>query len=433
MNVLRAMMAVLLVASCSSPSSTPDGGVDAGEVDATSDAGEGDAAAEDAGVDAFVSCAERCEDAECVDDPVCLPPEETREMCLDGLDNDEDDLIDCRDPGCRDSAHDVCGVENTEARCFDGIDNDNDGSVDCADTSCRVIPRCVEGGAACTDTIDNDLDGDTDCEDFDCREAEACGMPVRVVAANLTSGGAQTYDGGHGLRILEGISPDIVLIQELNFRDNTPAAFEDLATLACGGPCEIFRGRGTSIPNGVVSRFPILDAGDFEDPETDTREFTWARLDVPGDVDLWAVSVHWLTSSGASREREAIALVAAIEATVPDGDFLIVAGDFNANGGPSFDRLSALVNTFSNPGDQMGNTRTNGPRTRTIDSVFVNAGLEPLEIPVRIGTGAYDGGFVVDTRVYTPISDLAPALVDDSGAEGMQHMAVLRDFILPLE
>ena len=36
------------------------------------------------------------------------------------------------------------------------------------------------------------------------------------------------------------------------------------------------------IPNGIISRYPILEWGVWDDPETETREFVWARVDVPG-------------------------------------------------------------------------------------------------------------------------------------------------------
>jgi hypothetical protein len=50
---------------------------------------------------------------------------------------------------------------------------------------------------------------------------------------------------------------------------------------------------------------------------------------------------------------------------------------------------------------------------------------------VLIGPSSFADGAVVDTRVFDPISDLAPALATDSGAPSMQHMAVVRDVVLP--
>ncbi len=39
----------------------------------------------------------------------------------------------------------------------------------------------------------------------------------------------------------------------------------------------------------------------------------------------------------------------------------------------------------------------------------------------------FSNGFVFDSRVVAPLSDLPPAQFGDSSAFGMQHMAVVRD------
>jgi endonuclease/exonuclease/phosphatase family metal-dependent hydrolase len=256
---------------------------------------------------------------------------------------------------------------------------------------------------------------------------------VRVVAANLTSGNAQSYDPGHGIRILQGIHGDVVLMQEMNYGANTPSAMNDLVTKVCGPTCSYSRGAG-AIPNGVVSRYPIVDRGAWTDPKVANRDFTWARIDVPGAIDLWAVSVHLLTSSPANRDAEAKAIVGLVQANVPAGDFLVIGGDFNTDtaGEPCMASFSPVVGVAGPyPVDNVGNGNTNGPRSRPHDWVLVSPALHAVEVPVAIGAAHFTAGLVVDTRVYTPIADLAPALVGDSGAPSMQHMAVVRDFALP--
>ena len=47
-----------------------------------------------------------------------------------------------------------------------------------------------------------------------------------------------------------------------------------------------------------------------------------------------------------------------------------------------------------------------------------------------VGSSVFDAGLVIDTRDYLPLSDLAPALQSDSAAPNMQHMGVLRDFVI---
>jgi hypothetical protein len=61
------------------------------------------------------------------------------ERCDDGLDNDCDRAIDCRDGDC--AMIEPCGRCHRED-CDDGVDNDCDGSVDCGDSDCSADPRC---------------------------------------------------------------------------------------------------------------------------------------------------------------------------------------------------------------------------------------------------------------------------------------------------
>jgi hypothetical protein len=111
--------------------------------------------------------------------PQCEDQEWT--SCLDGIDNDQDQLTDCTDPDCGSAPH--CGnaqngVEATDSACSDGIDNDDNGYVDCNDygcllndavTVCRPPEAETEGSLlSCADGLDNDWDGDIDCKDPDC-------------------------------------------------------------------------------------------------------------------------------------------------------------------------------------------------------------------------------------------------------------------------
>jgi hypothetical protein len=62
--------------------------------------------------------------------------------------------------------------EDTDTTCSDGIDNDEDSLIDCADSSCNGFADC--GAEVCDDDFDNDADGDTDCDDADCSGDAAC-------------------------------------------------------------------------------------------------------------------------------------------------------------------------------------------------------------------------------------------------------------------
>ena len=113
--------------------------------------------------------------------PVCNSCTPAPENCTDGVDNDCDGAIDCRDSTC--SANPACVVCLPAAEtCTDALDNDCDGRIDCADNDCSLDPTCTGGCTAtsrserkgCTDGVDNDCDGLIDCQDRDCRRDILC-------------------------------------------------------------------------------------------------------------------------------------------------------------------------------------------------------------------------------------------------------------------
>ena len=72
-------------------------------------------------------------------------------------------------------------VENTSDLCSDNLDNENNGLKDCADPGCKDFAFCHAGGAdkentlaACMDKVDNDGDGKTDCDDEECKDFAIC-------------------------------------------------------------------------------------------------------------------------------------------------------------------------------------------------------------------------------------------------------------------
>ena len=265
-------------------------------------------------------------------------------------------------------------------------------------------------------------------------QQSALSVPVRVMAANTTSGSLQSYDPGHGTRIFQGTKPDVVAIQEFNYGDNTPTAIRGYVNTAFGTNFSYYREGGAQIPNGIISRWPIIAAGEWDDTQVTNRDFAWARIDVPGPKDLWVVSVHLLTSSSSIRNTEAVNLVNFIKANVPVTDYLVIAGDFNTSS-----RSEAAFSTFSQvvsvaapyPADRNGNTNTNASRGSPYDHVLVDSDLRAYQVATVIGGSTFSAGLVADTRVYSPISEISPALAADSGAANMQHMAVIKDFLIP--
>jgi endonuclease/exonuclease/phosphatase family metal-dependent hydrolase len=266
------------------------------------------------------------------------------------------------------------------------------------------------------------------------QEASLTNVPVRLMAANITSGNLQSYDPGHGTRIFQGTKPDVVMIQEFNYGDNSASAIRSFVDTAFGTGFHYYREGGAQIPNGVISRWPIIAAGEWDDTQVSNRDFAWARIDVPGPKDLWVVSVHLLTTSSSVRNTEAINLVNFIKANVPTTDYLVIGGDFNTSSRSeaAFSTFSQVVTTAAPyPADRNGNTNTNASRGSPYDHVLVDSDLRAYQTATVIGGSSFAAGLVADTRVYSPIAEISPALSADSGATNMQHMAIIKDFLIP--
>jgi endonuclease/exonuclease/phosphatase family metal-dependent hydrolase len=265
---------------------------------------------------------------------------------------------------------------------------------------------------------------------------------IRIVAGNISSGNGQNYNEGHGIRIFQGLKPDIVLIQEFNYLSKSPADMRAFVDTAFGAGFSYFRESNTgSIPNGVISRFPILESGQWVSTVAE-RDYAWARIDLPGSRELLAISVH-LPTTDSAQPGEALDLVGYVDTYYAANggsrasDYLVIGGDFNTDS-----RTATCLNSShlgqiitvgtSHPADRNGNVNTNAGRNKPYDGVYAGKGLPALQVPTVIGGSTFTYGLVGDTRVYSPLSEIAPALSGDSGAAQMQHMAVVKDFLIPL-
>ena len=288
---------------------------------------------------------------------------------------------------------------------------------------------------------------------------------IRLMAANLTAGNNQNYNvpqgdvaPGPGPRIMLGAHPDVIMLQELRIGTDDAAAMQAFADSLLGTGAywcrEVIDSPG-DLPNGIFSRYPILGCGEWQDIRLTNRDFAWAHIDVPGSVDLWAISVHLHTAPG-SRPIEGAALRDNVLADIPAGDYVVLGGDFNTDTSdpvaePIFDALDDVFVVQPQPSDQFGNQGTNTNRlirladggldpmrNKPYDWVIGNAPLTALEVPIVLtnGTTTYTlpHGFIIDTRVFDAgtIGLIAPAQLGDSAAPNMQHMGVIRDFDLPL-
>ena len=266
--------------------------------------------------------------------------------------------------------------------------------------------------------------------------APATTTTLRIVASNLTSGNLQSYDPGDGARILQALKPDVALMQEFNYGNGSPEAIRSFVDATFGTDYSYTRETGhAQIPNGVVSKYPIVTGGQWTDPQTATRSFAYARIDIPGDHDLWAISVHLLTSGASRRSAQAQTIVSQIRAMVPAGDYLTIGGDFNTRS-----RTEGCVQTLGAffkvtgpfPVDTHNNGDTSANRNDPYDWVLVSRDLDALQTPAVVGGLSFPAGMVFDSRNFDPLANVAPVRRGDSGASNMQHMAVVRDFALPV-
>ena len=92
--------------------------------------------------------------------------------------------------------------------------------------------------------------------------------------------------------------------------------------------------------------------------------------------------------------------------------------------------LREVATAGPHPTDQAANGNTNANRNKPYDWVLADADLRAYQVAVAIGAATYPDGLVFDSRVYTPLTDVAPVVAADSGAPSMQHMAVAKDFFI---
>ncbi|HSR66503.1 MAG TPA: endonuclease/exonuclease/phosphatase family protein [Acidobacteriota bacterium] len=281
------------------------------------------------------------------------------------------------------------------------------------------------------------------------------GVRVRIMAANTSSGPHQSYpEDGPGEHIFKALKPDVVLIQEFNLEgSDSQSALRAWVDRVFGSEyhfCREAASGSSPIPNGVISRWPISECDEWDDPFMSNRDFVYARIDLPGNTDLWAVSVH-LKAGGSGEERtrrsnEARALAEAIrDHPVPAGDYLVIGGDFNAQNRsePFLQQLSShvvIAAPFPQDADNDGDTNCN--RNKPYDWVLADSDLDVLEVTVEAGGESFPDGFVFDPSRYSQSqhdTHFPPVQAFNCGGSNpepflqFQHMAVIRDFLLPAD
>jgi endonuclease/exonuclease/phosphatase family metal-dependent hydrolase len=264
-------------------------------------------------------------------------------------------------------------------------------------------------------------------------QAQVTNTTVRVMSANL-NGNTQSYQP-FAIRIFQGLKPDIVAIQEFNYSNNTPSDFRAMLDTAFGTNFDYFRenyvGAG-DIPNGVISRYPIVASGSWVDTvqSQPNRGYAWAQIRLPGTNDLYVVSIHLLTSSSTDRATEASNLKGLIQSNLPANAWIVVAGDLNTDsrGESAMATFGSFLSDNPIPADAEfgGNSNTSINRNHPHDYVLPSFSFTNLLTASVFPSHSFSNGLVFDSRVYTPLSDVAPVQFGDSS--NAQHMAVLKDF-----
>lgn len=257
-------------------------------------------------------------------------------------------------------------------------------------------------------------------------------VTLRIMSADITSGKTQSYDDGAAIRLFEGLEADIVLIQEFNAGDNSDRSVRNFIDTTFGSSFFYFR-ETAALPNGIISRYPILQSGSWTDPQVGSRGFAWAKIAIPGPHLLWAVSLHLSATSASDRTLEATALLAQITVAVPSADYLIVGGNLNTDtrAEACVGVLARLVATAASyPDDGRGNPNTSKTRREPRDWLMPDADLAALQVATRVAGRSFPAGLVFDSRVFTPLASVPPILASDSEAPSVQHMPIIKDFVL---
>lgn len=267
-----------------------------------------------------------------------------------------------------------------------------------------------------------------------------------MMAANITTGNRQSYDNGEGIRIFQALKPDVVLIQEFRYGDHSKEDIRKFVDSAFGKDFHYYREEEESddLPNGIISRYPLLESGEWDDPHMRNRDFAWARIDIPGDKDLWAISVHLSASKPNLRIAQAEVLVNKINEVIPAADYVILGGDFNTQSRTDkpIEIFSKILKEKSPPVDSDGKPETNRNRKKNYDWLLADADLEPLMIPVSFrmddqelaeeNKNTFSNGLVFISQTFPLLNRLSEVRLEDSVAEGMQHFPVIKDFQVTL-
>lgn len=251
---------------------------------------------------------------------------------------------------------------------------------------------------------------------------------ITIATANLSDSTSQAYEEP-GIRLLQALKPDVVAIQEFNYRSGNS---QDLVRKIFGPAYHFAREKGGArLPNGIISHYPVVAFGQWEDSYVANRKFAWATLQIPGPKPLHVVSVHLVQNHSERRLPEARHLLKLIREKFPEDDYVVLCGDFNVptRESAALAELTKWFDDSAQPADQNGNKNTNANRNRPYDFVLPNPALAQHHAPTVLLGQRFPDGLVFDTRLWNPLPP--PAEWEDT-ARNLQHLPVLKTFRIPV-
>ena len=220
-----------------------------------------------------------CVDGECF--------EATTSACLDGMDNDEDGLIDCADPDCVALLIDDSCSEDSELLCIDGVDNDGDGLIDCSDPDCVALDLESCEASQCEDFTDDDSDGDV----FDLTQEYSYGAhPNKGDHFVYLDGVATSYAAGLVVQEnLDGLTTTIGATVEATI--TVPVTISDATYIL-----EFIENLGDAVTNGDHSEWTTLSDPTITDNGDGTETHKWEDLQqLTGSVSQGFVRLRSVT------------------------------------------------------------------------------------------------------------------------------------------
>ncbi len=328
-------------------------------------------------------------------------------------------------------------------------------------TICSIVETGETAHAECSCDADFILNEEDKCvcktgyilENNSCKKIpENKPIKIRFTSANLTSGNNQAYEE-EGIRILKALKSDIIMIQEFNFGSNTKNDIKNFVKNTFGTEYQYFRGTPTGngdIPNGIISKYPIIKTGEITDPRVTDRKIDYVEIKVNDKINLMVFSVHLKGQEDDSQITAAQLITQKISEhkKTHTGYYYIVGGDFNGEasvgneGFGKFNNKEIMQINFPYPKSEYGNDgNTNRTRTAKLDFILADTNLYQYQISTdycisNLNCKKYENGLVFDSRNYsrndldTYFTEVQP---NDCDAKNMQHLAVVKDFLITKE